>query len=40
MSYTIALALTILVPFLFGYIYGRNHVDPNTSEGKKYYNEA
>jgi hypothetical protein len=27
----------VLCPLLFGYIVGRNHVNPNTKEGMKHY---
>ena len=37
MSYVVSIILTVVVPLFFGYIVGRNHIDPNTPEGKIYY---
>lgn len=36
MTFTV-LILTVMMPLLFGYLYGFRHVDPNTAEGKLYY---
>lgn len=27
----------VLIPFVIGYLYGKNNVDPNTIEGRAYY---
>lgn len=31
------LIATFILPFIIGYWYGKNDVDPNTVEGKIYY---
>lgn len=29
--------ISLLVPLIYGYLLGRNQIDPNTAEGKSYY---
>ena len=30
----------VFVPLIVGYIYGMNHIDPNTYKGRYYYNSS
>ena len=32
-----ALALSLILPLVTGYVLGRNQMDPDTPEGKAYY---
>lgn len=32
--------ITISMPWIMGWIYGRNDVDPNTEQGRKYYEDV
>jgi hypothetical protein len=34
---TVAIILSFFTPVVIGYIYGRNDIDPDTEEGKAYY---
>jgi len=38
MEYALAVAAVITVPFAIGWLYGRHQTNPNTVEGKAYYN--
>jgi len=38
MEYALVVAAVITVPFAIGWLYGRHTTDPNTVEGKAYYN--
>lgn len=35
----VAVVGLVLIPILTGWIHGRNQMDPDTPEGKKYYEE-
>jgi hypothetical protein len=37
MNYLVALTALLVLPWLVGYIYVRNDIDPDTPEGKEFY---
>lgn len=37
MEYLIVLATVVVIPWAVGWLYGRNHIDPNTPAGRAYY---
>jgi len=37
-EYALAVAAVVILPFAIGWLRGRHQTDPNTVEGKAYYN--
>lgn len=37
MSYAFAIFLSVTLPFVIGYLFGYDDIDPNTTEGSLYY---
>jgi len=40
MEYVIILFSAFILPFIVGYVYGKDGIDPNTGEGKIYYSKG
>lgn len=38
MNTLVAIVSIFVIPFVIGWLYGRNGVDPYTTKGKAYYN--